>query len=80
MDIMGGFTQPLAGLAEEARELEAKGVDIAGTAELTHDPLIQLALAATTTATIVDVNNVIGIEVCVKTSIDADISASTDDG
>ena len=49
MKIVGGFTRPLSGLAQEARELEQNGADIAATAELTHDPLIQLALAATAT-------------------------------
>ncbi len=49
MKIISGFSRPLGQLAQEARELEDAGIDIGATAELTHDPLLQLALAATTT-------------------------------
>ena len=49
MKIIGGFSRSLDQLADEARELEDIGIDIGATAELTHDPLLQLALAATKT-------------------------------
>jgi probable F420-dependent oxidoreductase len=49
MKMTGSMTQPLAGIAEEARALEALGADIGATVELGHDPLLQLAIAATAT-------------------------------
>ena len=49
MRIAGALTQNLNAIAQEARELEQAGADIASTLELGHDPLIQLAIAATST-------------------------------
>jgi probable F420-dependent oxidoreductase len=49
MKMTGSLTQPLAGIAEEARVLEGQGADIGTTVELGHDPLMQLAIAATAT-------------------------------
>lgn len=49
MKTTGALVKPLAGIADEARELEAQGADIATTMELGHDPLLQLAIAATAT-------------------------------
>lgn len=49
MKTAGALTQPLAGIAEEARILEQRGADIATTIELGHDPMMQLAIAATAT-------------------------------
>jgi probable F420-dependent oxidoreductase len=50
MKTTGALTGKLADIAEEARALEAQGADIGATIELGHDPLMQLALAATTTS------------------------------
>ena len=50
MKTTGALTGKLADIAEEARALEAKGADIGATIELGHDPLMQLALAATATS------------------------------
>lgn len=49
MRIAGALTQNLNAIAQEARELEQAGADIASTLELGHDPLMQLAIAATST-------------------------------
>jgi probable F420-dependent oxidoreductase len=49
MKMTGSMTQPLAGIAEEAGVLEGQGADIGTTLELGHDPLMQLAIAATAT-------------------------------
>lgn len=49
MKAAGALTKELAGIAEEARHLEQQGADIASTLELGHDPMMQLALAATST-------------------------------
>ena len=51
MKTTGALTGNLADIPEEARALEAKGADIGATIELGHDPLMQLALAATSTST-----------------------------
>ncbi len=49
MEMMAGLSGSLAGIAGEARKLEEQGADIVGVAELGHDPLTQLTLAATGT-------------------------------
>ncbi len=46
MEIIAGITAPLAGIAEQAGELESMGADVIGAAELSHDPITQLLLAA----------------------------------
>ena len=50
MKTTGALTGKLADIAEEARALEARGADIGATIELGHDPLMQLAIAATSTS------------------------------
>ena len=47
MKTAGALVSSLGSIAEEARELEAQGADIGTTVELGHDPLMQLAMAAT---------------------------------
>ena len=49
MKTAGALTEKLSNIAEEARGLEAQGADIASAFEVGHDPMIQLALAATGT-------------------------------
>lgn len=49
MKTAGALTKNLSDLADEARQLERQGADIASTVELGHDPLLQLAIAATST-------------------------------
>ena len=49
MDTSGTLTQNLTNIAEEARQLEQQGADIGGTLEVGHDPMMQLAIAATAT-------------------------------
>jgi probable F420-dependent oxidoreductase len=49
MKTAGALTKNLIDIAEEARELEQLGADIASTLELGHDPMMQLAIAATGT-------------------------------
>jgi probable F420-dependent oxidoreductase len=49
MQTTGGLTGDLANMAEEARALEECGADIGATFEIGHDPLMQLAIAATAT-------------------------------
>ncbi len=49
MKTAGTLTTDLIHIADEARELELKGADIALSYELNHDPLMQLAIAATAT-------------------------------
>ncbi len=51
MRTTGALTGKLADIAEEARSLETQGADIGATVELGHDPLMQLAIAATATST-----------------------------
>lgn len=46
MQTIAGLNSELSGIAEEAAALEQQGADILSTIELGHDPLIQLALAA----------------------------------
>ena len=46
MQAIASLTKGLPHIAEAASTLEQQGVDILATAELTHDPMIQLALAA----------------------------------
>ena len=50
MKTTGALMGNLADIAEEARALEAQGADIGATVELGHDPLMQLAIAATATS------------------------------
>ena len=50
MQTAGAMTGSLADMATEARELEQQGADIGTTIELGHDPLMQLAIAATATS------------------------------
>ena len=45
----GSLTQKLANIASEASTLEQQGAEIGGTLEIGHDPLMQLAIAATST-------------------------------
>jgi alkanesulfonate monooxygenase SsuD/methylene tetrahydromethanopterin reductase-like flavin-dependent oxidoreductase (luciferase family) len=45
----GTLTGSLADTPEQARQLEHLGADIATTIELGHDPMMQLAMAATST-------------------------------
>ena len=52
MKTTAALTGPLAGISSAAHELEAIGVDIATTVELGHDPMLQLAMAATGTSKI----------------------------
>jgi probable F420-dependent oxidoreductase len=47
MKTAGALTGTLNHMAQQARELEQQGADIASSLELGHDPLLQLALAAT---------------------------------
>ena len=49
MKTAGALTKNLVDVAAEAAELEGLGADIASTLELGHDPLMQLAIAATGT-------------------------------
>jgi probable F420-dependent oxidoreductase len=49
MKSSGLLTQNLANIAAEAKTLERQGADVAGTLELGHDPMMQLAIAATAT-------------------------------
>ncbi len=49
MKSSGLLTQNLTNIAAEARALEKQGAEVAGTLELGHDPLMQLAIAATAT-------------------------------
>ncbi|RLQ22620.1 TIGR03617 family F420-dependent LLM class oxidoreductase [Seongchinamella sediminis] len=49
MEIIAGITAPLPQIAAEAGQLESNGADVIGAAELGHDPLNQLLLAATGT-------------------------------
>ena len=49
MKITGALTGKLADIANQARTLEASGADVGATIELGHDPLMQLAIAATAT-------------------------------
>jgi len=49
MKTAGTLTKGLIDIPDEAKQQEQKGADIALTLELGHDPLMQLALAATTT-------------------------------
>ncbi len=49
METMAGVTASLAGIPAEAKQLEDQGADILGVAELGHDPISQLLLAATGT-------------------------------
>jgi probable F420-dependent oxidoreductase len=51
MKTTGALMGHLGDIAEEARALEAQGADIGATVELGHDPLMQLAIAATGTST-----------------------------
>lgn len=51
MKTAGTLTRPPGRIAEEARALEQQGADIVAAAELSHDPLTQLAIAATSTHT-----------------------------
>ena len=50
MKTTGALMGKLADVAEEARALEAQGADIGATVEIGHDPLMQLAIAATATS------------------------------
>ena len=50
MKTTGALMGKLADVAEEARALEARGADIGATVEIGHDPLMQLAIAATATS------------------------------
>jgi probable F420-dependent oxidoreductase len=50
MQTTGAMTGSLADIASEASNLEERGADIGATVELGHDPLMQLALAATSTS------------------------------
>ena len=52
MKIAGALTRHLKDIGQEALELEQAGADIASTLELGHDPLMQLAIAATATNSI----------------------------
>ncbi len=49
MKTAGALTANLIDVAQEARQLEQQGADIASSLELGHDPLMQLAVAATGT-------------------------------
>ena len=49
MKTSGALTGNLSQIAQEARELEQQGADIGATLELGHDPMMQLAIAATST-------------------------------
>lgn len=49
MKTAGALTKNLIDVADEARELEQRGADVASSLELGHDPLLQLAIAATGT-------------------------------
>jgi probable F420-dependent oxidoreductase len=49
MNPSGSLTQKLANIASEASTLEQQGAEIGGTLEIGHDPLMQLAIAATST-------------------------------
>jgi len=49
MKTSGALTGNLSQIAQEARALEQQGADIGATLELGHDPLMQLAIAATST-------------------------------
>tara|TARA_R110001592_G_scaffold363372_2_gene686325 strand:+ start:208111 stop:209133 length:1023 start_codon:yes stop_codon:yes gene_type:complete len=46
------LTRELCDVANEAAELEQQGADIASTLEIGHDPMMQLAIAATSTSNI----------------------------
>mgnify|MGYP001819520908 FL=1 len=50
MQTTGAMTGSLADMATEASKLEERGADIGSTIELGHDPLMQLAIAATATS------------------------------
>ena len=50
MQTTGAMTGSLADMATEASKLEESGADIGSTIELGHDPLMQLAIAATATS------------------------------
>lgn len=50
MKSAGALTRELRDVAAEAAELEQQGADIASTLELGHDPVMQLAIAATGTS------------------------------
>jgi len=52
MKAAAALTRELKDVAQEAAELEQQGADIASGLELGHDPLMQLAIAATGTRTI----------------------------
>jgi len=45
----GSLIQNLANIAAEAKTLEQQGAEVAGTLEIGHDPMMQLAIAATAT-------------------------------
>jgi len=49
MKTAGALTKNLIDIPAEARELEQLGADIGSTLEIGHDPLMQLAMAATST-------------------------------
>ena len=49
MKTVAGLMAELPGIADEAASLEAQGADIVSSVELGHDPLMQLAMAATST-------------------------------
>lgn len=49
METTGTITKDLLDIAEEARELEQQGADIATSIDGRHDPIIQLAVAASVT-------------------------------
>jgi probable F420-dependent oxidoreductase len=52
MQTIAGLMGELKDIAGQAAELEAQGADIASSVELGHDPMIQLAMGATSTSTI----------------------------
>jgi probable F420-dependent oxidoreductase len=49
MKTAGALTKHLGDIADEAAELESLGADIVSSLEINHDPLMQLAIAATGT-------------------------------